>query len=408
MTFNGIIYKDAKPLKSSKPSGKNTYNRAVGQSETIVPDVQEGKPLKEALKTRGKNFLYKSGVTSHTRTEHKHATIPKLELHTVEANHISGSGSMLMRFPGINHPENVLDGGSADSNSSTFVVSVSNAHGDLMSSKPEHLWTKRFGQDFPAKGFNHFQLSRMVTLVHTDNPVSFNALRESKLNKHQYCIDTGLGRKHGLDDGDTELAIQCLDDDLYCGDCCDTNHLEPDYSSRLVATPVSSGYDTYRVEKDYMPILNTGTQDIFSPDGAGFQHFIFAALVIKHLGKDREHLDSMELFRPFYSFVPETLLMGYVLLCRYPYGFESDSDLVDMFLACCIVSSKIRIDLHLSSINLVRGWDVPISKVNYLEAFLTNAIDYDVFVNDEEARNAASEIRQTCFEFGIHYDGHNK
>lgn len=422
MSFNGIIYKAAKPSEGCKLPGEGAHAGRSGQLATGESCGRKNKFLEKTLETRMKSFPYEPGVVGCGKAENEYlgAQVPKV--HDMGAKYIADKGSVHSCSFEVCCSENMLPERVEINDRNVLVECGSNVRplGNHVAPGPEHLLAGFLNLDYSPEKLNCSQSSDIGSRACLGNNLTLfscqgaSVLREANTCEHQGYTDTVHHRICPLDNYNTSLPTQCPEDDLKCDGYCTINSLESTCSVcslKFVATPVSSGRDAYRAEKDYEPTLDSRVRDIFRLEGAdeslpdgSFSSSIFAALVIKYLRKSNEHLDCMELFEPFCSFPPGTLLMGYALLCRYPHGFKSASDLAGIYLACCIVSSKIRIDLHLSNTSLVRGWNIHISKINYLEAFLVNSVNYDVFVGDEEAKSAISEIRQICFEFGFFCD----
>lgn len=90
-------------------------------------------------------------------------------------------------------------------------------------------------------------------------------------------------------------------------------------------------------------------------------------------------------FRNVISFLPQTLLLGYILFLRL-FGttlIEEEGDIPDIYLACCISASKYQSDLRISNINFINE-EIDIKKMNYLEGWVLNKLEYNLRIENKE------------------------
>lgn len=384
MYSNGIIYKAAKSVETRR-SLCSRNSRKHGQVSAGT-GIQESNPPYRVLKARSEKLLRK--LNADGKKKRNECSKISQRMHE-PIRHIADEKCM---HPSMSYLNNMV-ASELEVNSSGNQIKSNSCCQESKTVCAENNRVRVYSDEPDMQGCID---SPSFLSLQTNCVCQYNAHR----NCCYICSDNNDIECNGI-------SSNCFGDELRWSRCCNNSFLDADCfgcAPRLVSTPPSSGHDIYESEKDREPSMSLEFRDILDLESGSFidtrlSHPVFMALRIKYLGRGNRSLNDIKLFEPFCSFHSDTLIAGYVLLRRYTHAFESHNDLVYMYLACCIVSSKVQTDLNLSNTNLSRSWAIPVAKVNYLEALLINAIHYDVFVGDEEVTNTIFEIKQLCFDF---------
>lgn len=120
---------------------------------------------------------------------------------------------------------------------------------------------------------------------------------------------------------------------------------------------------------------------------------IIRAVIVKVIGRKKTTQWAPQ-FKSIESFIPQILLMGYILLSRLVECtiFESPFDIPEIYLVCCIAASKTQYDSHISNVDF--SDEIGIHKINYLEGLVLNRLEYEVKIRDDEICRAVEEINR--------------
>ncbi|ELA42660.1 uncharacterized protein VICG_00412 [Vittaforma corneae ATCC 50505] len=168
-----------------------------------------------------------------------------------------------------------------------------------------------------------------------------------------------------------------------------------------VETPPSVGYDDTFILKLRHRYYHS-LEDFFSSFVC--TEMIFNALIFKLIGCRHTAIWISKL-KSMISFLPKTLLLGYILILRLTNStpLELSVDIPQIYLACCITASKSQYDSHVSNINFINE-DMDVKKINYLEGLVLNCLKYEINISSDDIWNAVEEISrintsETCPSF---------
>lgn len=120
----------------------------------------------------------------------------------------------------------------------------------------------------------------------------------------------------------------------------------------------------------------------------GLSELVFASMVFNFLDKNESGFSLLKLFKGFCTFLPRTLINGYIYLKRYTgsfkHKFRKIDQLLKIYLACCVISNKYEVDVQIWNSEVVANWGIDLDEMNYLEALLINTLNYDLFISDED------------------------
>lgn len=123
---------------------------------------------------------------------------------------------------------------------------------------------------------------------------------------------------------------------------------------------------------------------------------IIACLVFRMLRSNERGASILKLFRGFFSFLPFTLVRGYIYLKKYTRRFQHSvyhaHNLAHIYLACCLLALKYHSDHGLRNSELITGWNISISEFNFIEGLVLNGLEYNLCLADEEIEEAKKEL----------------
>lgn len=138
------------------------------------------------------------------------------------------------------------------------------------------------------------------------------------------------------------------------------------------------------------------SKNYYEENAQDIQSLIFTSLIFNFLEKGEPGVHALKFFKGFCTFVPQTLLNGYIYFKKYAGAFSCKfnriSDIVKVYLTCCIISRKFQGDIQLPNDEMIRGWDISNAEINYLEAFIFNTLDYNLHISRAEYRFTMHEL----------------
>lgn len=156
-----------------------------------------------------------------------------------------------------------------------------------------------------------------------------------------------------------------------------------------VETPQSVAHDDMLASKlRHCPYHNL--EDFLS--SAVSSEMILNALILKLIGC-RATTVWINKLKSVVSFLPRTLLLGYILILRLTNStlLELSDGIPQVYLACCITASKSQYDSRVSNISFVSE-DMNVQKINYLEGLVLNYLKYEIGISSDDIWNAVEEI----------------
>lgn len=109
-----------------------------------------------------------------------------------------------------------------------------------------------------------------------------------------------------------------------------------------------------------------------------------------------QNINFTDIFESFCIFLPITLIDGFVILKKYllnsEYRLQGIKELLHTYLACCLISHKFVADTPSFNLDLIARWDILLKDINYLEALIINAINYNAHISDYERGLAMLKI----------------
>lgn len=161
------------------------------------------------------------------------------------------------------------------------------------------------------------------------------------------------------------------------------------------------------------PLPNYGIdiQPYDSEASANAQHaecvqVILSAVVINFLEDGKYKLHTVKFLKAFLMFLPNSLIDGFVYLKKYTETLSSKivsiDQLMNAFLACCVISHKFSMDRPIFNIKAIQEmYGISLKDFNYLEALIFNRLKYNAFVTPSEHNRALNKIlgiANTSFE----------
>lgn len=129
---------------------------------------------------------------------------------------------------------------------------------------------------------------------------------------------------------------------------------------------------------------------------AALNDLVFASLVFNFLEKGGRGVCVLKFLRGFCTFLPSTLINGYIYLKRYcsnfKYRFREFGQLLQFYFVCCLVSRKYEADTQISSEEVLKDWEMSVGEMNYLEALVINGLNYNLNITQKEYHNCFFNI----------------
>ncbi len=98
------------------------------------------------------------------------------------------------------------------------------------------------------------------------------------------------------------------------------------------------------------------------------------------------------IFRKFVAFVPNTLVGGFIYFKR---GFKNFKNIlydmesfINVYFICCILFKKYTSDTRILNIDMVEYIEINIKEFNYLEALVSNSLEYNLHITKDEYMSA--------------------
>ncbi|KAI5181080.1 hypothetical protein PAEPH01_2780, partial [Pancytospora epiphaga] len=125
---------------------------------------------------------------------------------------------------------------------------------------------------------------------------------------------------------------------------------------------------------------------------------VFMTIIVDFMDVSECNIRFLRLFKSFCTFLPKTLISGFIYMRRYASNFDHRFKRVDQliktYLACCILANKYNTDVQLFNVDVISGWDIDISEMNYCEALVLNTLNYNLFISSKEYECLFSYIQR--------------
>ncbi|KAI4290964.1 hypothetical protein PAPHI01_0238 [Pancytospora philotis] len=129
----------------------------------------------------------------------------------------------------------------------------------------------------------------------------------------------------------------------------------------------------------------------------GMEELVFATVLLDLMDKSLLHRSVLRVARRFCTFLPCTLICAYIYLRQYVsrigQRFTSVEELSKMYLVCCVLATKYGADAQVLNTEAAQKWGLPLGELNYLEALMINALNYNLRISDEEYRACYKNIQ---------------
>lgn len=129
---------------------------------------------------------------------------------------------------------------------------------------------------------------------------------------------------------------------------------------------------------------------------------IIASLIFNFLDINSKVSREVNLLKGCKDFFPRTLINAYIYIARYSANFkrkfQSMDNLLKIYLGCCIISKKYENDNNIRSSELIKGLEIDVGEINYLEALVINKLDYNLYISDAEYFNQYYRLHNTCYD----------
>lgn len=129
---------------------------------------------------------------------------------------------------------------------------------------------------------------------------------------------------------------------------------------------------------------------------------IFGFLILKFFVKKTSNKNFRNVIKKLITFLPNTLIGGVLYFERALYGlgnvFNDLDRFIKMFLACCILYEKYTIDSSIYNFEILKGTNIDIKDINYLEALICSSLDYNMHLTNIELYDMHKLVK-----YDLHY-----